>query len=289
MFFRYKSVCFLLMLGSASVSALPLDDTALEAVVKQEEQALNARIGVAVIDMATGKKVSYRGNERFPLNSTHKALSCAALLSEVDKGRLALTSSTRFSQSRLVDYSPVTEKFVEPASITWRQLCSAAVSDSDNTAANLVVERVGGPAAVTRFLRSTGDNVTRLDRDEPELNSAIPGDERDTTTPIAVSQTLQKLALGEALKLPSRRQLIQWMRDDKVADALLRSVLPAGWSIADKTGAGANGSRSIIAVVWPLTGKPMIVAIYITETEASLTQSNEAIARLGKALFAADQ
>ncbi|ROP62188.1 beta-lactamase class A [Enterobacter sp. BIGb0383] len=289
MFFRYKSVCFLLMLGSASVSALPLDDTALEAVVKQEEQALNARIGVAAIDMATGKKVSYRGNERFPLNSTHKALSCAALLSEVDKGRLALTSSTRFSQSRLVDYSPVTEKFVEPASITWRHLCSAAVSDSDNTAANLVVERVGGPAAVTRFLRTTGDNVTRLDRDEPELNSAIPGDERDTTTPIAVSQTLQKLALGEALKLPSRRQLIQWMRDDKVADALLRSVLPAGWSIADKTGAGANGSRSIIAVVWPLTGKPMIVAIYITETEASLTQSNEAIARLGKALFAADQ
>ncbi|HKS34368.1 MAG TPA: serine hydrolase, partial [Enterobacteriaceae bacterium] len=119
--------------------------------------------------------------------------------------------------------------------------------------------------------------------------SAIPGDERDTTTPIAVSQTLQKLTLGETLKLPSRRQLIQWMRDDKVADALLRSVLPAGWSIADKTGAGANGSRSIIAVVWPLTGKPMIVAIYITETEASLTQSNEAIARLGKALFAPDQ
>lgn len=289
MFFRYKSVCFLLMLCSASVSALPLDNTALEAVVKQEEQALNARIGVAVIDMATGKKVSYRGDERFPLNSTHKALSCAALLSEVDKGRLALTSSTRFSQSRLVDYSPVTEKFVEPASITWRQLCSAAVSESDNTAANLVVERVGGPAAVTRFLRTTGDNVTQLDRDEPELNSAIPGDERDTTTPIAVSQTLQKLALGEALKLPSRRQLIQWMRDDKVADALLRSVLPAGWSIADKTGAGANGSRSIIAVVWPLTGKPMIVAIYITETEASLTQSNEAIARLGKALFTTDQ
>ena len=289
MFFRSESVCFLLMLVSAGVSALPLDDAALAAAVKQEEQALNARIGVAAIDVATGNKVSYRGNERFPLNSTHKALSCGALLSEVDKGRLALTASTRFSQSRLVDYSPVTEKFVEPASITWRQLCSAAVSDSDNTAANLVVERVGGPAGVTRFLRSTGDNVTRLDRDEPELNSATPGDERDTTTPVAVSETLQKLALGEVLKPTSRRQLIQWMRDDKVADALLRSVLPPGWTIADKTGAGAHGSRSIIAIAWPLTGKPMIIAIYITETDASLTQSNEAIARLGNVLFAPAQ
>ena len=289
MFFRTKSICFLLMLGSAGVSALPLDNAALDAAVKQEEQALSARIGVAVIDVATGNTLSYRGDERFPLNSTHKALSCGALLSEVDKGRLALTSSTRFSQSRLVEYSPVTEKSVEPASITWRQLCSAAVSHSDNTAANLVVERVGGPAGVTRFLRTTGDNVTRLDRDEPELNSATPGDERDTTTPVAVSQTLQKLALGEVLKPASRRQLIQWMRDDKVADALLRSALPAGWTIADKTGAGAYGSRSIIAIAWPLTGKPMIIAIYITETEASLAQSNEAIARLGKVLFAPAQ
>lgn len=286
MFFRSTSFCFLLMLCSAGVSALSLDDTALEAAVKQEEQALNARIGVAAIDVATGKKVSYRGDERFPLNSTHKALTCGALLSEIDKGRLALTSSTTFSQSKLVDYSPVTEKFVEPASMTWRQLCSAAVSDSDNTAANLVVERIGGPAAVTRFLRSVGDNVTRLDRNEPELNSATPGDERDTTTPVAVSQTLQKLALGEVLKPASRRQLIQWMRDDKVADALLRSVLPAGWTIADKTGAGAHGSRSIIAIAWPLTGKPIIVAIYITATDATLAQSNEAIARLGKVLFA---
>lgn len=285
MLFRYKSVCFLLMLGSAGVSALPLDDTALEAAVKQEEQALNARIGVAAIDVATGKRVSYRGDERFPLNSTHKALSCGALLSEVDKGRLTLTSTTRFGQNRLVEYSPVTEKFVEPASITWRELCSAAVSVSDNTAANLVVERVGGPAGVTRFLRSMGDNVTRLDRDEPELNSAIPGDERDTTTPAAVIETLQKLALGDVLKPASRRQLIQWMRDDRVANALLRSVLPAGWTIADKTGAGEHGSRSIIAIAWPLTGKPMIVAIYITETGASMTERNEAIARLGKMLF----
>ena len=286
MFFRFKSICFLLMLSSAGVSALPSDDAALAAAVKQEELALNARIGVAAIDMATGKALSYRGDERFPLNSTHKALSCGALLSEVDKGRLALTASTTFSQSRLVEYSPVTEKAVAPASITWRELCSAAVSVSDNTAANLVVERVGGPAAVTRFLRAIGDNVTRLDRDEPELNSAIPGDERDTTTPVAVSQTLRTLALGEVLKPASRRQLIQWMRDDKVADALLRSTLPAGWTIADKTGAGENGSRSIIAIAWPLTGKPMIVAIYITETESSLTQRNEAIARLGKVLFA---
>ncbi|WP_312081211.1 serine hydrolase, partial [Pantoea septica] len=128
---------------------------------------------------------------------------------------------------------------------------------------------------------------TRLDRFEPELNSAVPGDMRDTTTPLAVSETLQKLTLGTALTPASRAQLLQWMREDKVANALLRSVLPAGWSIADKTGAGEYGSRSIISMVWPENGKPLIVSVYITQTEATLAQSNAAIARIGKAIFAA--
>lgn len=285
MFFLHKSICSLLIFGAFCAHAAIIDNQRLATLVRQHEQQLGARIGVAVLDTANGETASYRGNERFPLNSTHKALLCGALLNQVDRGELSLTATTQFPASALVAYSPVTEKFVAPAAMSWQQLCSAAVSYSDNTAANLVAHHLGGPAAINRFLRDVGDSVTRIDRDEPELNSAIPGDLRDTTTPLAVSRTLQTLAFGTALQPASRAQLIQWLRDDKVADALLRSVLPGGWRIADKTGAGAYGSRSIISIIWPGKGSPRIVSIYITQTSAPLKQSNAAIADIGKILF----
>jgi len=275
------------LLFSVALAQASINDEGIAAIAQQEEQALKARIGIAVIDSGAESVASYRGSERFPLNSTHKALLCGALLSAQDKGKLRLPERTQFDRAALVTYSPVTEKFVAPAGMSWGQLCEAAIGYSDNTAANLLAKKLGGPEEVTRFFADLGDKVTRLDRFEPELNSAVPGDLRDTTTPLAVSETLQKLTLGEALTPASRAQLLQWMRDDKVADALLRSVLPAGWSIADKTGAGEYGSRSIISVVWPENGKPLIVAIYITQTDATLAQSNAAIARIGKAIFAA--
>lgn len=274
------------LLLSAALAQASINDEGLAAVAQQEEQALKARIGIAVIDTDAESVASYRGSERFPLNSTHKALLCGALLSAQDKGKLRLTERTQFDRTALVTYSPVTEKFIAPAEMSWGQLCEAAIAYSDNTAANLLARKLGGPVAVTRFFAELGDKVTRLDRFEPELNSAVPGDMRDTTTPLAVSETLQKLTLGTALTSASRAQLLQWMRDDKVANALLRSVLPTGWSIADKTGAGEYGSRSIISVVWPENGKPLIIVIYITQTEATLAQSNAAIARIGKAVFA---
>ncbi|MCG7389115.1 class A beta-lactamase [Pantoea sp. ACRSB] len=287
MFSLTKLTAVSLLLSAVAAHASINNDAALAAVAKQEEQTLKARIGIAVIDTATGSVARYRGDERFPLNSTHKALLCGALLNQQDKGKLKLSERTQFDRAALVTWSPVTEKSVAPANMSWQQLCHAAIAYSDNTAANLIARKLGGQAAVTRFFADLGDKVTRLDRFEPELNSAIPGDMRDTTTPVAVSETLQKLTLGEALKPASRAQLLQWMRDDRVAGTLLRSVLPAGWSIADKTGAGEYGSRSIISVVWPENGKPLIIAIYVTQTEATLAQSNAAIARIGKAIFAA--
>lgn len=287
MFFSPKSICSLLLFSLPVAQAASIDATRLAEAVRLQEQQLGARIGVAVVDSASGDTASYRGDERFPLNSTVKTLLCGALLHQVDNGELTLADTTQFPRSALVTYSPVTEKFVAPARINWQQLCSAAISYSDNTAANLVAKKVGGPAGVTRFLAMLGDTVTHIDRYEPELNSAIPGDVRDTTTPLAVSRTLQKLTLGTALQPASRAQLIQWMRDDKVADALLRSVLPAGWTIADKTGAGDFGSRSIVSIIWPENKSPRLVIIYITQTKATLKQSNEAIASLGKVIFSA--
>lgn len=287
MFFRVKTLCAALLCSTFAASAANIDSATLTAVARLQEDRLGARIGIAVVDTGSGETVSYRGDERFPMTSTHKALLCGALLSKVDKGEIALSDTTQFSQQELVEYSPVTSQYVAPASMSWQQLCSAAITVSDNTAANVLAKKIGGPAALTRFLADNGDTVTRLDRAEPALNSAIPGDLRDTTTPLAISHSLQKLALGEILSARSRAQLVQWMQDDKVADALLRASLPKGWKIGDKTGAGDRGTRSIISIVWPKTGAPRIVSVYITNTEATMAQSNDAIARIGKAIFSA--
>lgn len=253
--------------------------------VDQEEKTLKARIGLSIINTADGKLISYRGDERFPLNSTHKALTCAALLKLVDEQKLKLTETVSFDQSRLVSYSPITEKHVTPDSMSWQDVCSASVSYSDNTAANLVFEKLGGPEKATQFLRKAGDQVSRMDRTEPEINDVAAGELRDTTTPEAIVKTLQKLLIGDVLSPESREQLKQWMVNDQVANDLLRSQLPQGWTIADKTGSGNDGSRSIISVIWPEYGDPLIVTIYITQTSSTVAESNKAIARIGKVMF----
>lgn len=169
--------------------------------------------------------------------------------------------------------------------MTVGELCDAAITMSDNTAANLLLTAIGGPQGLTAFLRTTGDRVTRLDRWEPELNEALPGDKRDTTTPENMAQTLRQLLTGKILTTTSQQQLTHWMVTDKVAGPLLRSVLPAGWFIADKTGAGARGSRGIVAALGP-DGKPSrIVVIYITESRATMEARNRQIAGIGATLI----
>lgn len=165
--------------------------------------------------------------------------------------------------------------------MTLSELCEAAITMSDNTAGNLLLNAVGGPEGLTAFLRASGDETSRLDRWETDLNSAIPDDPRDTTTPRAMVETLRRVLFQDVLTATSRQQLLTWMENDRVADALIRSVLPEGWYIADKTGAGERGSRAIVAAFGP-DGKPdQIVAIYMTETKASIEERNGQIARIG--------
>lgn len=265
-------------------AAHALDSARLLQAVQAEENALQARIGMAVIDTNTGSTWDYRGDERFPLNSTHKTFTCAALLAKAEKQPRLLSQEVAISKGRLVSYSPITEKSLAPDTITFDRLCQAAVSYSDNTAANLAFEAIGGSAGFNTFMRSLGDKQTRLDRKEPELNEATPGDLRDTTTPKAIVRSLKKVLLDDGLSASSQTTLKQWMLDDQVASALLRATLPIDWKIADKTGAGGHGSRSIIAVVWPPAQQPLVVAIYITQTTAPVTDSNKAIARIGAVL-----
>ena len=265
-------------------NACALDQSRLQQAVQTEESALQARIGMAVMDTANGNTWHYRGDERFPLNSTHKTFTCAALLAKAEKQPQLLNQEVSISKEMLVSYSPITEKSLAPSTITFNRLCQAAVSFSDNTAANLAFEAIGGSAGFNAFMRSLGDSETRLDRKEPELNEATPGDLRDTTTPVAMTQSLKKVLLDDGLPATAQATLKQWMLDDQVAGALLRAALPADWKIADKTGAGGHGSRSIIAVIWPPARQPLVVSIYITQTKAPMAESNQAIARIGSAL-----
>ena len=253
--------------------------------VKEVEKELHARVGYAEISLTDGQVLgSYRPLERFPMMSTFKVLLCGAVLARVDAGQEQLTRRVQYRQQDLVAYSPVTEKHLADG-MTLAELCDAAITLSDNTAANLLLSSIGGPQALTAFLRKTGDNQTRLDRWEPELNAAVPGDERDTTTPESMAQTLRQLRTGKTLTSASRQQLMDWMEADKFGGPLLRSVTPAGWFIADKTGAGERGSRGIVAALGP-EGKPArIVVIYVTETQATMDERNKKIADIGAELI----
>ncbi|MEP9809051.1 class A beta-lactamase [Klebsiella sp. GW_Kp181] len=186
--------------------------------VKDAEDQLGARVGYIELDLNSGKILeSFRPEERFPMMSTFKVLLCGAVLSRVDAGQEQLGRRIHYSQNDLVEYSPVTEKHLTDG-MTVRELCSAAITMSDNTAANLLLTTIGGPKELTAFLHNMGDHVTRLDRWEPELNEAIPNDERDTTMPAAMATTLRKLLTGELLTLASRQQLI----DGTVAKLAMR-------------------------------------------------------------------
>ncbi|MEO6973388.1 MAG: class A beta-lactamase, partial [Rhodoferax sp.] len=215
-----RIVFAVLLLGSvfaAQSPAFAFESASLSSAVQKEEQRLGARIGVAVLDTTDGTRWSHRGDERFPLNSTHKAFTCAAFLHKVDTSQLALSQTVSVAATSLLPYSPVIEKSVAPQTVTLEEACSAAVSYSDNTAGNIITDAIGGPAALTSFMRSIGDDKTRLDRKEPELNEATPLDMRDTTTPNAITESLRKIILGNALTVPSRMLLESWMVHDKVA------------------------------------------------------------------------
>ena len=268
-----------LFFASATVMA---QEDRINAELERIEQTLDARIGFAAHNLATGQRWGVNADERFAMSSTFKTLACGALLEQVDEGQLALETEVSFEASELVTYSPVTEQYAGHQPMTLFELCDATMTTSDNTAANLVLQALGGPEAITAFVRSMDDPVTRLDRYETELNEATPGDERDTTTPNAMLATLEKLVLGDVLSDESRQQLEAWMKGNAVADGLFRAAMPFDWIIADRTGAGGYGSRSITAIIWPPEQAPTVVVLYITETEASFEERNAAIASLGE-------
>ena len=232
----------------------------------QIERASGGRLGVAVLDTQIGERFAYRDGERFAMCSTFKFLLATAVLKQVDLGHERLERLIPIAQSDLVPHAPLAEKRVGQGA-TVQELCEATMIFSDNAAANLLLPIVGGPAGLTRFARDIGDTVTRLDRDEPELGSAIPGDDRDTTSPRAMVDNLERIVLGKVVDAASRERVTGWLKDNRTGDKRLRAGLPKGWAVGDKTGAGANGTTNDIAVIWPTGRKPVLIAAYLTETK----------------------
>jgi beta-lactamase class A len=231
------------------------------------EQRTGGRLGVYAWDTGGRRSIGHRANERFPMCSTFKVLAVGAVLARVDAGNEDLSRRVAIRATDLLAYAPVTRAHLN-SSLTIAQLCAAAIEWSDNGAANLLLHSLLGPAGVTRFARTLGDRVTRLDRNEPALNNAIPGDPRDTTSPRAMARDLHALALGTALEPRSRALLQFWLRSCRTGTAALRPGLPSKWREGDKTGSGGNATANDVAVVWPPGRAPIVVAAYFTASHA---------------------
>ncbi len=237
--------------------------------LRELERRNGGRLGVALLDTASGHRAAYRGDERFPMCSTFKFLAAALVLARVDRGEEKLDRRIVFAASDLVPYSPATKEHTGAGGMTVDAICAAAVTLSDNTAGNLMLASSGGPAGLTAFARGLGDTVTRLDRIETELNEGTPGDPRDTTSPLAMLGTMQKLVAGDVLTAASRERLIGWLVANKTGDKRLRAGMPASWRIGDKTGTGGNGSANDVAVAWPPGRAPVFVTAYYTGSKIS--------------------
>jgi beta-lactamase class A len=250
------------------------------------EARSGGRLGVAMFDSGGGKRLAYRGDELFPMCSTFKFLAAAAILARVDAGKERLDRRLSYGQSDLLEYAPVTKEHAGEGSMTLEALCAAAVEMSDNTAANLLLQVLGGPSGITAFCRSLGDEKTRLDRIEPFLNEALPGDERDTTTPLAMLGCMDRLFLGDALTPASRAHFEGWMLNARPGAKRLPAAIPEGARIGHKTGTGERGTSNDIAIVWPAGGKPVLVAAYLTGSPRKTEERDAVIAEAGKIAFA---
>lgn len=269
----------------AEATAAPRRD-AVRRRLRRLERAFDGRIGAVAVDAGSGRTIAHRAGERFPLASTFKAFAAAAILRKARRSDPGLLDRViHYTRDDLNDcgprecFAPVTEKHLD-SGMTVAQLCRAAITHSDNAAANLLLEEIGGPAQMTRFFRSLGDRDSRLDRWEIDLSLWRPGERRDTTTPAAIAADLRKLALGRALHPRDRARFNGWLRANTTGGRRIRAGLPKSWTIGDKTGTGfLHGAANDIAVAQPPRGAPIVIAIYTSRRAAEAATDEATIAR----------
>jgi len=263
------------------LDVMPMSFTALPGAFAHLEQINGGRLGVAVLDTATGAHSGYRMDERFPMCSTFKFLLASTVLQRVDRRQETLDRAIAIPRKPLLFNSPLTEPHAG-GTMTIAALCHAALTQSDNTAANLLLEGIGGPGGITSFARSIVDTVTRLDRTETSLNECLAGDPRDTTSPAAMAGDLKAVLLGNVLSQVSREQLTQWMAANLTGLVRLRANLPEGWRAADKTGSNGGHTSNDVAVLWPPGKPPVIIAAYITQCTGPESKRSVMLAEIGR-------
>ncbi|MEB7713352.1 KLUC family extended-spectrum class A beta-lactamase [Kluyvera cryocrescens] len=269
---------FPLLASSVSLQAQTLS---VEQKLAALEQRSGGRLGVALIDTADGSQILYRGDERFAMCSTSKVMAAAAVLKQSESQHDLLNQRIEIKKGDLTNYNPIAEKHVG-GSMSLSELSAAALQYSDNVAMNKLIAQLGGPQGVTAFARKIGDETFRLDRMEPTLNTAIPDDPRDTTSPRAMAQTLRNLTLGKALGNAQRAQLVTWMKGNTTGTASIQAGLPASWVVGDKTGSGDYGTTNDIAVIWPKDRAPLVLVTYFTQPQPEAESRRDVLASAAK-------
>ena len=266
-----------------ALTAWPVLAREAPAALAAYEQDSGGRVGLYAENLHTGARISWRADERFVMCSTFKASLAAAVLKRVDQGQDELAAMIPYGARDVPDWhAPAARLNLPKGAMSVLEMCAAAVSESDNTCANLLLARIGGPAALTRFWRAIGDPLTRLDHNEPALNFVPPGGVHDTTTPAAMAGNLRRLVLGPVLSSASRERLTRWMLDCKTGDNRLRGGIPGGWKIADKTGNNGKDAAGDIAVAWPEAGSPVLICAYTRGGSPGAEQLAAVFADIGR-------
>lgn len=274
----------ILALVLAAACAAPAQAARAERVLKDLHQRIGGRLGVHILDSQSGRRIRYDDESRYAMASTFKLPLAAALLWQVDHGAFRLTHTLPIRKDDLKSHSPAVEaKLAAGATaMSVAELCAAVIVESDNTAANVLLAGIGGPAGFTQFMRSIGDQVTRLDRNEPDLNSNTPGDPRDTTTPRAMADTMLRIFTQNVLSLASRAMLIDWMSAARTGLDRIRAGLPKSWPAGDKTGTGANGAVNDLCIFYPPERRPIFAVVYMSESTQDAKVLTAAHAEVGR-------
>lgn len=262
--------------SESSASEQKEEKASTNGVFRELEEEYDARLGVYALDTGTNQTVSHRDDERFAYASTSKVLSVGAMLQQNEIEELDQTIT--FTNDDLVTYSPVTEKHID-SGMTLRQLSDASIRYSDNTAANLILEQIGGPEGFKEALRQLGDDVTNPERVEPALNEVEPGETQDTSTPEALVSSLQAFTIGDTLPSEKQNLLIDWLKRSTTGDTLIRAGVPEGWEVGDKSGSASYGTRNDIAIIWPPNEDPIFLAVLSSRDQKGAESNDELIAK----------
>jgi beta-lactamase class A len=275
---RREVVCSTLALLVSPAHAKSAPFTALT----DYERSSRGHIGVHAKNLGTGAEISWRAHERFVMCSSFKASLAASILTDVDRGQACLDEMIAYGPDDLMEWAPVAKQNLEKGAMSVFEMCKAAVEFSDNTCANALLARFGGPEALTAFWRSIGDTVSRLDHNEPQLNRTPLGDPHDTTTPVAMAGNLQTLILGKSLSPTSREHLTSWMLGCKTGNNRLRAGLPKAWRVGDKTGNNGKDAFGDIAVTWSMREEPILICAYTRGGAPTSSQVDDVFAKIGR-------